>query len=204
MNESHFSMNPDDPAVLYVSVDPPAVFEKGHPERCHNIQLTRFGWVDDLKSVTKSNVRSIVIFSFHSVCANEAKRLAEEAGIHVGAVLYGSPKELEERGIKMAKIPAMSVDELKKEFDRFTVIDVREKSELATGFIPGAIHIPLNNLKSKKFKLEKGKVYAAVCAHGNRSRTAANILLENGFDARTVTGGMAMWLIRQFEVEYPQ
>jgi Rhodanese-related sulfurtransferase len=87
--------------------------------------------------------------------------------------------------------------------DSYTVIDVRNSNELVSGYIQGAIHIPLHRIKEGKFNLEKEKKYATVCAHGIRSRMAANVLIEKGYDAKTVTGGMAIWLIRDFEVDYP-
>jgi rhodanese-related sulfurtransferase len=43
-------------------------------------------------------------------------------------------------------------------------------------------------------KLKHDKPYAVICASGNRSRGAANYLLDNGFpDAVTVTGGTSAW-----------
>ncbi|SET48424.1 Rhodanese-related sulfurtransferase [Oceanobacillus limi] len=74
-----------------------------------------------------------------------------------------------------------------------TVIDVRESSEVATGKIPGATHIPLGQLALRKGELDKAKNYIISCQSGNRSKAACGILEALGFKVEDMVGGMNNW-----------
>ena len=58
--------------------------------------------------------------------------------------------------------------------------------------IDNAIHIPIEELESRIAELEKykGKKIAVICKSGIRSARGTKILLENGFNAVNVEGGM--------------
>lgn len=192
-----------DPEILVINIDPASLFQKGHPSRCINIPLTRTGWIEDLKASMRGKKNGIIILSKHRISGQTALKLAEENHVDVKCLICGECEDLERRGVRLIKIPAISAEELRKDLHRFTVIDVREHIELVSGYIPGATHIPLKKIKEGQFTLDRGKKYATICAHGVRSRIAANALIERGYDATTVTGGMAIWLIKDFEVDYP-
>ncbi|MES2779243.1 MAG: rhodanese-like domain-containing protein [Bacteroidota bacterium] len=62
------------------------------------------------------------------------------------------------------------------------IIDVRSKSEYASGHIDGAIHIPLDSLEENLGKLkDKNKTIITCCASGMRSGVAKNILTSKGY-----------------------
>ncbi|WP_010096374.1 rhodanese-like domain-containing protein [Ornithinibacillus scapharcae] len=73
------------------------------------------------------------------------------------------------------------------------VIDVRENSEVATGKIPGAKHIPLGQLALRKNELNKDKSYIITCQSGNRSKAACGILEALGYQVEDMKGGMNNW-----------
>lgn len=73
------------------------------------------------------------------------------------------------------------------------IIDVREISEVVTGKIPGAKHIPLGQLALRKDELDKDKSYIITCQSGNRSKAACGILEALGFKAEEMIGGMNNW-----------
>ena len=73
------------------------------------------------------------------------------------------------------------------------VIDVREGSEVATGKIPGAKHIPLGHLALRKGELDKQKTYIITCQSGNRSKAACGILEALGYKVEDMSGGMNQW-----------
>lgn len=82
------------------------------------------------------------------------------------------------------------------------IVDVREPGEWAQGHIPGAIHIPLGSLAMRAKDLDPGRPVIAVCRSGNRSLTAAEILLRSGFtDAKSMAGGMNSWSARKLPIE---
>lgn len=72
------------------------------------------------------------------------------------------------------------------------VIDVREPVEYLTGHVPGAVSIPLARLAARLDHVPAGHVHV-VCASGNRSKVAADLLRRAGRDAVSVAGGTAAW-----------
>ncbi|HXX66736.1 MAG TPA: rhodanese-like domain-containing protein [Polyangiaceae bacterium] len=74
------------------------------------------------------------------------------------------------------------------------VVDVREAHEWATGHIPGARRVGLNELRNNpKGALPRDGV-VFVCAAGVRSETAARIALSNGLTrVYNLTSGMRGW-----------
>jgi rhodanese-related sulfurtransferase len=70
------------------------------------------------------------------------------------------------------------------------ILDVRDPIELAVESIPGAVNIPLWQLRARLNELPRDKEINVVCRSGGRAYFATRILLQNGFKAKNVTGGM--------------
>jgi NADPH-dependent 2,4-dienoyl-CoA reductase/sulfur reductase-like enzyme/rhodanese-related sulfurtransferase len=73
------------------------------------------------------------------------------------------------------------------------LIDVRTLEEFNKGFIPNAVHIPLDDLRSNLTKLTKDKIVYVYCEVGLRGYLATRILLQNGFDVYNLSGGYRFW-----------
>jgi len=73
------------------------------------------------------------------------------------------------------------------------VVDVREPAENEMGAIPGAVNIPLGDLRARIGELDKAKTYVTCCAVGLRGYLAERILKQNGFKAYNLSGGWATW-----------
>jgi sulfur dioxygenase len=78
------------------------------------------------------------------------------------------------------------------------VLDVRDPNELEgeLGRFPGAVNIPLQQLKQHLRELSKreGEDIIVVCRSGKRSETAARMLQESGIEPVFVlAGGMKAW-----------
>ena len=71
------------------------------------------------------------------------------------------------------------------------LLDVREDDEWAAGHSPVALHVPLGDLPHSQ--LPSDRPVLAICRSGNRSATAAALLIARGFDTRNVAGGMQAW-----------
>jgi NADPH-dependent 2,4-dienoyl-CoA reductase/sulfur reductase-like enzyme/rhodanese-related sulfurtransferase len=69
------------------------------------------------------------------------------------------------------------------------LIDVRTASEYADGHIPGAINIPVDELRTRMALLPRDRPLAVYCQVGQRGYLAARILLQNGFEAQNLGGG---------------
>jgi hydroxyacylglutathione hydrolase len=76
-----------------------------------------------------------------------------------------------------------------------TVVDVREKDERDTGYIPGSIHMPYRLLRACGADcVENGKPIVTICESGARAGIAASVLAASGIDARPVLdGGIPDW-----------
>lgn len=69
------------------------------------------------------------------------------------------------------------------------LLDVRTIEEIQVSMIPGAIHIPLNELRQRMSELSQDKEYMVYCRSGLRSYLACRILKQNGFRAKNLDGG---------------
>ncbi len=70
------------------------------------------------------------------------------------------------------------------------VVDVSEPAEFAAGHVPGAVNIPLGELRSRLGELDPDQEVVSVCAVGQRSYNACRILRQHGFrKVRNLNGG---------------
>ncbi|HEX5665880.1 MAG TPA: FAD-dependent oxidoreductase [Hyphomicrobium sp.] len=70
------------------------------------------------------------------------------------------------------------------------LLDVREPAEIATYAVSDAIHIPLRQLRARLSELPRDREIAVICRSGQRAYLATRILLQNGFSAKTLSGGV--------------
>ncbi len=74
------------------------------------------------------------------------------------------------------------------------LIDVRTQLEFINGNIPGAINIPIDELRGRLEELDKEKNIYIYCQIGLRGYLAQRILLQNGFEnVMNVSGGYKLW-----------
>lgn len=73
------------------------------------------------------------------------------------------------------------------------VLDVRTAAEVATGMLPGALHIPHTELRGRLDDVTSaaaGRAVRVMCASGVRSAIAHRVLTQAGFDSASLSGGM--------------
>jgi NADPH-dependent 2,4-dienoyl-CoA reductase/sulfur reductase-like enzyme/rhodanese-related sulfurtransferase len=69
------------------------------------------------------------------------------------------------------------------------LLDVRQPPELAVESVPGAVNIPLPQLRARLTELPKDREIVVICRSAQRAYYATRILLQNGFTARNLSGG---------------
>jgi NADPH-dependent 2,4-dienoyl-CoA reductase/sulfur reductase-like enzyme/rhodanese-related sulfurtransferase len=74
--------------------------------------------------------------------------------------------------------------------DSAFLLDMREPMELAVENVPGAVNIPMGQLRSRLGELPRDREIHVICRSGQRGYYATRILLQNGFKARNISGGM--------------
>ena len=78
--------------------------------------------------------------------------------------------------------------------DAAILIDIRNPGELESGTIPGAIHIPLAQLRSRLDMVPTDRTIVVHCAGGWRSRVAASLMRAQGFaNVSDLAGGYNAW-----------
>lgn len=70
------------------------------------------------------------------------------------------------------------------------LLDVRNPPEVAAESIPGALNIPLPQLRERLGELPRDREILVTCRSAQRSYYATRILLQNGFKARNISGGV--------------
>ena len=92
-------------------------------------------------------------------------------------------------------LPAfVSVDEAYQMYQEGTfVLDVRTPEEWNEFHAPDTTLIPLDQLAARVNELPKDQPIVVICRSGNRSQSGRDILLQAGFDATSVNGGLNEW-----------
>lgn len=93
-------------------------------------------------------------------------------------------------------ITPYELHERMQEEEALTLLDVRTLQEVEeTGVLPGAKHVPIDDLRSRIEELDPQNETVIYCAQGLRSYVGNRILTLNGFrSVRTLTGGTEDWL----------
>ncbi len=73
------------------------------------------------------------------------------------------------------------------------LLDVRQPEEWNEGHIPGAIPIPLTELRNRLVELPADREIVVYCQSGQRSYYACRILTQNGFRCRNLSGAYLTW-----------
>ena len=80
-------------------------------------------------------------------------------------------------------------------------IDVRSPEEFAAGHAARARNIPIDELLANLDKLERNEPVYLICQSGNRSKKAAQMLVDAGFpQAISISGGTIAWKEAGFPV----
>ena len=73
--------------------------------------------------------------------------------------------------------------------DSALLVDVRDPDEFDDGHIPGAVNLPLNELRSRLGELPRDRELWLYCRVGQRGYYAARILMQHGFKVKNLSGG---------------
>lgn len=79
------------------------------------------------------------------------------------------------------------------QLDDAQYLDVREPHEWAVGHIEGATHIPMSQLGARQDEIAQDRKVVCVCRSGNRSGMVTQALVNAGYDAENLEGGMQAW-----------
>lgn len=90
-----------------------------------------------------------------------------------------------------SRVPSISTKELSEKLNqKIVLLDVRTAGEYQGGHIAQAVNRPLNKINTYKGKEEE--IYV-ICQSGMRSKKATKSLINKGYRAVNVRGGMNQW-----------
>jgi rhodanese-related sulfurtransferase/DNA-binding MarR family transcriptional regulator len=144
--------------------------------------------------VTNRKVGTSVIYALASpevlMLVRALRRVAEQNLAEVGRIVerfYHARDSLE----------PVSRDELRKRLreNSVLVLDVRPADEYAAGHVPGAVSLPVSELRRRLKEIPKGREIVACCRgpYCVYSYDAVEILRKAGFAARRLDGGFLEW-----------
>ncbi len=70
------------------------------------------------------------------------------------------------------------------------IIDLRDREEYEAGHIPSAVNIPYEELENKKIYLHRNYLLIFYCDRGNVSLLAARDLMKDGYNIKSLYGGI--------------
>ena len=90
---------------------------------------------------------------------------------------------------------SITIAELKnRNKDSYQLIDIRDAIEISHGAVPDAIAVPAEEIETSS-EVDKDKLLVIFCARGIVSIDVAEHLKEKGYQAESLEGGYAAWLL---------
>ena len=81
------------------------------------------------------------------------------------------------------------------------VVDVRTQEEWDEYHAPNTTLIPLDELPNRLSEIPKDKEILVICRSGNRSQEGRDILLEAGYNATSMSGGLKEWYAKGYPID---
>lgn len=108
--------------------------------------------------------------------------------------------------LRRSSVPSIDVRTAaaRRESHRAAIVDVRELDEWAAGHIPGALHVPLADLRARAAEFVSHPALYVICRTGNRSERGARLLRDAGLEALNVDGGMRAWQKAALPLDPPE
>jgi glyoxylase-like metal-dependent hydrolase (beta-lactamase superfamily II)/rhodanese-related sulfurtransferase len=172
-----------------LDVRPARDFLAGHEHGAVNVPVSGSSFATKAGFVLDADRPVVVLAATYGEAERAVTGLRKVAFGDIAGFVLGSGPERSE---------SVAVDQLDGLIaDGAEVIDVREKDERDTGYIPGSRNIPYRLLAICGADLPTDRPLVTMCESGPRAAIAASILVAKGYDARPVLdGGIATWQAR--------
>jgi rhodanese-related sulfurtransferase len=77
--------------------------------------------------------------------------------------------------------------------EEMVLLDIRTPAEFAAGHVPGALNVPLDEIRGRLKEVPRDRPLAVYCGVGLRAYLACRILDQEGFRTANLSGGLKMW-----------
>jgi hydroxyacylglutathione hydrolase len=180
-----------------VDTRPAGDYGAGHIPGTLNIPLNRAftTWAGWMMSYTSDFY--LVVDDRCSACLGEAMRSLTLIGLDRLAGYSGTDavEAWAASGRELARIRQIAPETLAERLreDAVQVVDVRSAVEWSGGHIPGALHIPLGELRERAASLPRTRPLVVYCQGGLRSGIAASVLRASTSEVLELPAGFAAW-----------
>ncbi len=139
----------------------------------------------------------VVLMAASAAQAAEARRQLLTVGIDtIAGWIAGGWEAWVTAGLPVTRTPIVHAADLHRGNHGAppTIVDVRSRREWSRDHVPGALHIPLQELAARVGAIPRHQPVATMCEGGARSALAASLLERAGINGvANVVGGMAAW-----------
>jgi hydroxyacylglutathione hydrolase len=188
--------------VVLLDVRTSRAFARGHPAGALSVPCSARGL--GLRARVALPPDAIVVVVADAETGEAAAAQLGEAGVEVRGILAGGFEACRAAGLPEAFVREVAIDELPRLADIATVVDVREPLEWTTGHVPGALLVPLGQLRDAIPTIPRDRPVVAICEAGVRSCTAASILAAEGItDVAHVPEGSSGYRRRGLPLAFP-
>jgi hydroxyacylglutathione hydrolase len=186
-----------------VDVRPVARYLEGHIPGVYHVELRPafaawVGWVVPFATPV------ILVSDTTDVHDDAVRQLVRIGYDELPGYLAGGMPAWEQAGLPVARLPILTVAEVRERMERgqpLLVLDVRQDAEWAGGHIPGARHVEAGALAADDHGLSRTVPIAAHCGHEQRSATALSVLERQGYtNLHLIEGGWSAWQAASYPV----
>lgn len=188
-----------------VDVRDPATYGQGHIPGALNVWIESPQFGDRVAWFVPSGTPVILVAQGPSDLERALTGLARVGVDDVLGFLQWGLIDWKTAGLPLETVPQITVHELAswlEEGREVTLIDVREPFEWGEGHIPGALHIPMREVRERRSQIPAARLKAVICSGGLRSSTVISTLKKAGLGGwYNVSGGMTAWQKSGYPVE---
>jgi rhodanese-related sulfurtransferase len=199
--------------IAVADVRPSSQFVVRHIDGAINVPFA------EVNAYTGSKKKTLVLYCGGTDCAlsGKAAKILADKGYRDVRVLTGGLPAWESKGFTVippaqetptssmktsaAALKISAADLFKALPGTYVVIDVRPSNEFSAGHIKGASNVALERLPGDIPAVEKEKKLVIYDRQSVKSAKAAALLVQNGFTAFELTGGLAIWAALGYPVE---
>ena len=124
--------------------------------------------------------------------------------IILGSVAWISASNLEIQAPTIAQSQLIDPKSYTEQFGdgvEHVLIDVRTPEEYNSGHIPGSVNINVENIANRLDEIPSDVPVVLYCRSGNRSATAAQILVRAGYEEVYDLGGIQTWVAEGYPIQ---
>ncbi|HSE26513.1 MAG TPA: efflux RND transporter permease subunit, partial [Pyrinomonadaceae bacterium] len=189
--------------ALVLDIRTPVEFGVSHIPGAVNIYL--YGdFTDCARALLHPSLQFVIVAHDVAEMNVAATKLAQLGIADVKGFLDGGIYAWRQTEFPVETLAQISADELYNMLDEdgLQIVDVRQPNDYARGHVPGAVNVPISELSVSLSKLDTQQSVVLMSSEGNRSSTAASILVRQGFHkVFFVVGGMRAWIETGYAVE---